>query len=221
MLATVINKNDNIDQKIWSTVQDFCVMRGQSEETLILTVWIAKAILLKGGKDIDIWLDKMVVLASGGSEVAKLAADAWWLLLGDTPDLSEEVSAKIKLLYPQKLFGLALPKIKAVVDGKDKRCAESTKENMLLVLGHLLSLVPSEVQSRELPPLLPLLLEALSAREDGLVDSALSTVMQLQSNGSETVINALVSHLDTLIERFLSICYSQLSLRSGGLTLLL
>ena len=71
----------------------------------------------------------MVVLASGSSEVAKLAADAWWLLLGDTPELSEEVSAKIKLLYPQKLFGLALPKIKAVVDGKDKRCAGNNNNN--------------------------------------------------------------------------------------------
>ena len=43
------------------------------------------------------------------------------------------------------------------------------KENMLIILGHLLSLVPSEVQSRELPPLLPLLFEALSSTEDGLV----------------------------------------------------
>ena len=33
------------------------------------------------------------------------------------------------------------------------------KENMLIILGHLLSMVPSEVQSRELPPLLPLLFE--------------------------------------------------------------
>ena len=47
---------------------------------------------------------------------------------------------------------------------------------MLIILGHLLSLVPSEVQSRELPPLLPLLFEALSSEEDGLVNSALSTV---------------------------------------------
>ena len=30
---------------------------------------------------------------------------------------------------------------------------------MLIILGHLLSLVPSEVQSRELPPLLPLLFQ--------------------------------------------------------------
>ena len=35
------------------------------------------------------------------------------------------------------------------------------KENMLIILGHLLSMVPSEVQSRELPPLLPLLFEGI------------------------------------------------------------
>ena len=32
---------------------------------------------------------------------------------------------------------------------------------MLIILGHLLSMVPSEVQSRELPPLLPLLFEGI------------------------------------------------------------
>lgn len=91
------------------------------------------------------------------------------------------------------------------------------KENMLIILGHLLSLVPSEVQSRELPPLLPLLFEALSSTEDGLVDSALSTVTQLQANGSDEVITALLPHLDTLIDRFLRIVYSKLSLRSSDL----
>ena len=48
-----------------------------------------------------------------------MAADASWLLLGDTPDLSDETKAVQKRLYPQRLFGLALPKIKAVVDKRE------------------------------------------------------------------------------------------------------
>ena len=43
---------------------------------------------------------------------------------------------------------------------------EWTKENMLIILGHLLSLVPSEVQSRELPPLLPLLFQGKEPTSD-------------------------------------------------------
>lgn len=87
------------------------------------------------------------------------------------------------------------------------------KENMLIILGHLLSLVPSEVQSRELPPLLPLLFEALSSTEDGLVDSALITLTQLQSNQSDEIIKSLETHLETIIEKFIKIVYSKLSLR--------
>ena len=86
---------------------------------------------------------------------------------------------------------------------------EWTKENMLIILGHLLSLVPSEVQSRELPPLLPLLFQgkiighfvghnfnavsviyfflALDTEDNGLVDSSLSTILQLKSSPSEAI----------------------------------
>ena len=40
---------------------------------------------------------------------------------------------------------------------------------------------------------------------------------QLGSNASPEVIKALVSHLEELIERFLTIVYAKLSLRSGDL----
>ena len=84
---------------------------------------------------------------------------------------------------------------------------------MLIILGHLLSLVPSEVQSRELPPLLPLLFQgkeltsdnpiskkhtdsiilflALDTEDNGLVDSSLSTILQLKSSPSEAIESTL------------------------------
>ena len=41
---------------------------------------------------------------------------AWWLLLGETADLSSETNAVIKLLHPQRLFGMSLKKIKLAMD---------------------------------------------------------------------------------------------------------
>ena len=40
---------------------------------------------------------------------------------GDTPDLSEASLATVKMLYPQRLFNLALGKIKKAVDENSKK----------------------------------------------------------------------------------------------------
>ena len=51
---------------------------------------------------------------------------------GDTPDLSEASLATVKMLYPQRLFNLALGKIKKAVD-------ENSKKGKIL-LRHLFTL---------------------------------------------------------------------------------
>ena len=100
---------------------------------------------------------------------------------------------------------------------------------MLIILGHLLSMVPSEVQSRELPPLLPLLFEgflwwkiekvfkfcclALETSDEGLVNSSLQTLMQLRDSKSVTVQAALADHIETLVDCFLKIVSAKLTLR--------
>ena len=86
---------------------------------------------------------------------------------------------------------------------------------MLLILGHLLSLIPSEVQSRELPPLLPLLLESLASSDASLVDSSLSTLMQLFNEGSPEVEQLLGKHVEKLVAEFLRLVYSKINLRSA------
>ena len=76
-------------------------------------------------------------MASGPQQFGRTAADSWWILLGETEDLSVATGATIKvfflfyyssfsklnlkMLYPQRLFNLALPRIKKVVDGGDDR----------------------------------------------------------------------------------------------------
>ena len=86
---------------------------------------------------------------------------------------------------------------------------------MLLILGHLLSLIPSEVQSRELPPLLPLLLESLASSDSALVDSSLSTLMQLFNEGSPEVEQLLGKNVEKLVSEFLRLVYTKINLRSA------
>lgn len=42
MLAAVINKSDNIDERIWTTLQEVSAARGHSEEVLTVNIWISK-----------------------------------------------------------------------------------------------------------------------------------------------------------------------------------
>lgn len=86
---------------------------------------------------------------------------------------------------------------------------------MLLILGHLLSLIPSEVQSRELPPLLPLLLESLASSDSSLVNSSLSTLMQLFNEGSPEVEQLLGKNVEKLVSEFLRLVYTKINLRSA------
>lgn len=216
ILAAVINKHEDVDEKIWAGMNDFMAIRGLTEESLILATWVTKGILLKGGKSLEEWLDKLLRFTTASKEISRIAADCWWLLLGDTPDLSAEAGFNIKLLHPQRLFALTLPKLKVVIEDKTKSSREMStiKENMLLILGHLLSLIPSEVQSRELPPLLPLLLESLASSDAALVDSSLSTLMQLFNEGSPEVEQLLGKNVEKLVSEFLRLVYAKINLRT-------
>ena len=77
---------------------------------------------MKGGKNLEEWVDRLLQLATSSSrDLARTAADSWWILLGDTPDLSTASLANIKMLYPQRLFNLALGKIKSAVDENSRK----------------------------------------------------------------------------------------------------
>ena len=58
-----------------------------------------------------------------------------------------------------------------------------------------------------------MLISALETSDNGLVDSSLQTLMQLNSSKSETVRAALADHVETLVECFVKIIYEKLSLR--------
>ena len=56
------------------------------------------------------------------SQPIRLTGNHYWKTYqGDTPDLSEASLATVKMLYPQRLFNLALGKIKKAVDENSKK----------------------------------------------------------------------------------------------------
>ena len=55
--------------------------------------------------------------------------------------------------------------------------------------------------------------KALETSDDGLVNSSLQTLMQLNASKSETVREAMADHVETLVECFIKIIYAKLSLR--------
>ena len=56
MLAAIINKNENLDPKIFETIEK--QSKEQDEKSLTLAVWVTKAMLLKGAKALDEWIDR-------------------------------------------------------------------------------------------------------------------------------------------------------------------
>ena len=58
MLAAIINKNDNLDPKIFETLEK--QSKEQDEKSLTLAVWVTKAMLLKGAKALDEWIDRKI-----------------------------------------------------------------------------------------------------------------------------------------------------------------
>ena len=45
MLAAIINRNDNIDDRVWQALNDFNTTRGHTEEVLAVNIWITKVIV--------------------------------------------------------------------------------------------------------------------------------------------------------------------------------
>ena len=95
MLAAIINKNDQLDGRIMETIEK--QTREADEKSLTLAVWVTKALLLKGGKILDEWLDRLLMMASAPQQIGRTAADSWWILLGETEDLSVGTGATIKV----------------------------------------------------------------------------------------------------------------------------
>jgi DNA repair/transcription protein MET18/MMS19 len=119
-------------------------------------------------------INKLISLFS--SQLAETAADGFYIILADSPDVMSDTSVCNKrLMYRQQFFVETVPKL---VDGFNQSQPDG-KESFLRALSHVLQSVPKEVLLSELPPLMPLLIQSLSLSEPSLKTSTLTTLYSL------------------------------------------
>uniref|UniRef100_A0AAY4CPE6 MMS19 nucleotide excision repair protein n=1 Tax=Denticeps clupeoides TaxID=299321 RepID=A0AAY4CPE6_9TELE len=138
--------------------------------------------------------DKLFSLL-GDSELASHAADGFYLLMSDSPDvLNRGCHANVRIMYRQRFF--AENSAKLVQSFNSAR-----KAAYLKALSHMVNNLPKQVQLTELPALLPLLLEALSCPDQGVQLSTLSCLQPVLLDPPA----ALTTQLDGLVARLLAL----------------
>uniref|UniRef100_A0AAY4CPK5 MMS19 nucleotide excision repair protein n=1 Tax=Denticeps clupeoides TaxID=299321 RepID=A0AAY4CPK5_9TELE len=142
--------------------------------------------------------DKLFSLL-GDSELASHAADGFYLLMSDSPDvLNRGCHANVRIMYRQRFFAENSAKL---VQSFNSAVPGKRKAAYLKALSHMVNNLPKQVQLTELPALLPLLLEALSCPDQGVQLSTLSCLQPVLLDPPA----ALTTQLDGLVARLLAL----------------
>ena len=59
-------------------------------------------------------------------------------------------------------------------------------------------------------------ISALDTKNDGLVDSSLSTIIQLKGTSSDTIDDVLADNVESLVDRFIKVSGEKLNIRSSS-----
>ncbi|XP_066522374.1 MMS19 nucleotide excision repair protein homolog isoform X2 [Hoplias malabaricus] len=177
-----------------------CESSAQRVQAFTLLVWVAKALLLRYHPLSTALSDKIFSLLRD-PELGSRAADSLSLLMSDSSDvLNRSCHADVRIMYRQRFFTENSDKL---VQGFNS--AEQEKKSVYLkALSHIVNNLPRQVQLTELPPLLPLLLEALLCPDDAVQLSVLSCLQPVLQDPPP----ALSSQLEALFSRLLSLTSS-------------
>ncbi|XP_027014879.2 MMS19 nucleotide excision repair protein homolog isoform X1 [Tachysurus fulvidraco] len=172
-----------------------CESPAQRVQAFTLLIWVVKALLLRYHPLSVNLTDKLFCLLSD-DHLASQAADSFSLLMSDSPDvLNRSCHADVRIMYRQRFFTENSAKL---VQGFNS--AEQEKRSVFLkALSHIVNNLPRQVQLTELPPLLPLLLEALSCPDEAVQLSTLSCLQPLLLEPPP----ALTAQLEALFTRLL------------------
>ncbi|KAF4085446.1 hypothetical protein AMELA_G00118080 [Ameiurus melas] len=177
-----------------------CESSAQRVQAFTLLIWVVKALLLRYHPLLVTLTDKLFCLLSD-DQLGSQAADSFSLLMSDSPDvLNRSCHANVRIMYRQRFFTENSAKL---VQGFN--CAEQEKRSVFLkALSHIVNNLPRQVQLSELPALLPLLLEALSCRDEAVQLSTLSCLQPLLMEPPP----ALTTQLEALFTRLLALTIS-------------
>ncbi|XP_028813706.1 MMS19 nucleotide excision repair protein homolog [Denticeps clupeoides] len=185
---------ESTTKRLTAEVENQSPMRMQA---FTLLLWVAKALLLRYHPLSTSLTDKLFSLL-GDSELASHAADGFYLLMSDSPDvLNRGCHANVRIMYRQRFFAENSAKL---VQSFNSAVPER-KAAYLKALSHMVNNLPKQVQLTELPALLPLLLEALSCPDQGVQLSTLSCLQPVLLDPPA----ALTTQLDGLVARLLAL----------------
>ncbi|KZC14978.1 MMS19 nucleotide excision repair protein like protein, partial [Dufourea novaeangliae] len=152
-----------------SLTSDTCVEIQQTAASL--QIWLTKAIVTKGSYDVEIFLNELTNLFKH-DQVGQQIAQEYKCLTNKQEDvLVRENFCNIKIFYQQRVFEHLLK--------KNHLFEDSSRQNYLTALVHLLEEVPMELLFMHLTKLVPLLIESLSLDNEQLIFSTLITLRVL------------------------------------------
>ncbi|XP_063049125.1 MMS19 nucleotide excision repair protein homolog isoform X1 [Engraulis encrasicolus] len=206
--AGIINKRPS--GPALDAVLDRCVKRISGEldnsasslriQALTLLIWVTKALLLRYHPLSTTLTDKLFMLL-GDRSLGSLVAEGFSLLMSDSVEvLNRRFHSDVRIMYRQRFFNENHNKL---VEGFNTAPPEE-KAGYLKALSHIMNHLPREVQTTELPALLPLFLEALLCPD---VCVQLSTLSCLQPITRDPP-TALTNQLEALMPRLLALTTS-------------
>jgi DNA repair/transcription protein MET18/MMS19 len=158
--------------------------------------WLTKALIMRGHRQVDTWIDKLVGMLSHGN-LGTTVAEGFKLIMAQNEEyLNSDNYCNVRILYRQRFFQ-TVPKLVEHYH----RAADPVRCNFLIALAYMLQGVPRVILTVSLPELIPLLVESMEQREVVLLLSTLEILQDLMESKQPV----LEEHIQTFLPRFLKL----------------
>ncbi|KAI8061634.1 Dos2-interacting transcription regulator of RNA-Pol-II-domain-containing protein [Gongronella butleri] len=170
--------------------------RSQSQNALTIYAWITKALIMKTQAIGYELVDKLIQWCVLPLDKLKTPVAFDVLLEEDHVALNKACFASMSILYKQRLFSFCLPKLMNGIESNQ----DDIKHNYLIALSYLLKNVPKQILLSELPPLVPLLILALSLPDSTLKVSTLESFTMVAIEAPDVISRHVQSLLPALLK---------------------
>lgn len=201
LLSVVLNKMNDIEnfehvllylqERIKTNLESASDM-SIKQATVILHIWLTKAVVTKGSHNSQVCLDDLAQMLKH-DEVGKYVAQEYKTLTCEVEDtLTIENFCTIKILYRQRIFQHLLQ--------QNNNFVNESRQNYLIALTYLLEEMPTELLYMHLSELVILLIESLSLDNGQLVLSALVVLKLLLDTNNNIFADKMQCFIPKLLE---------------------
>ncbi len=202
-LAAVFNKVDISNNAFNQWVNQAIAFDAPTAPGVKTMSWIGKSLVMRGHKSGEKFVQKIfeALQHEGGRSVSDMACASLPLILQDSKDvLSDSCDTNKTLFFKQRFFESILSKLKSKLEDVDRTLRANHIKAVLLLAKH----VPTSALDSHMATILPLTIEAVSSKDNGLSISALKTFLAvLERNRSD-----VEEHLDTVVPAILRLTRS-------------